>query len=136
MRSPELDFMTEKPIGGEIFYDEFLDPNKVWKMLLFDVLNPKVRKNFRGKGNYLIFKCKLIEGFEHYNKELNYEVFFSLPSFRRAWLRAKRNYVKLDLDKMYDCVITFMRPHRKKMEILDLDIIEIVFEEEDEHDFV
>ena len=136
MRSSELDFMTEKPIGGEIFYDEFLDPNKVWKMLLFDVLNPKVRKNFRGKGNYLIFKCKLIEGFEQYNKELNYEVFFSLPSFRRAWLRAKRNYVKLDLDKMYDCVITFMRPHRKKMEILDLDIIEIVFEEEDEHDFV
>ena len=131
MSSTELEFLTETPIGGEIYYDEFTDAKKVWKVMLYNVLNPTVRKNWCGRGNYIIFKAKLMEGFDKYNLDLNYDIYFSLASFRRAWVRAKRNNAKLDLDKMYDCIMTFMRPNKKKMEILHLEFIELVFDEDE-----
>ena len=122
----ELSFLTETPYGGEIFFDEFNDPDREWRVMLYDVLNPEIRKS--GTTKYLVFIGRLLKGFnpEEYNLDLKYKIYFSYVAFKRAWLRARRDRLHLNEYKMYDCVMTFKRPNRMKMDIVYLRFNEVM----------
>ena len=102
-----------------------IDEDRMYEVRILDVFHPDVYKTSSGSPS-LVFKVRLLDGFKGIYVEEGelYTMHIPMKCFKIAWEESIRRKVK-DYHKVYDCIMTFTRPTRKSMIIMDAKLIEV-----------
>ena len=115
MKDP-LDFLYNEPEPDIFFSDIEPSPDHEYTILIKDIGDYKV-KNLATDRKYVVFRVKLIEGFEGFENTLMYKFNVPFAAFKYAWNIAP-NFRRLKKGEPVDVILTFKRITQKKLRII------------------
>ena len=97
-----------------------MNERRMYKVLIYNCTNYHIIKPCQSQ--YLIFKTKLIDGFDYlktdnkFGLDLVYDFHFPAHGFHNAWRRYHDDEtIKIEKGTSYDCLLTFERASNKSI---------------------
>lgn len=113
-----------KPESPQLFWNNITPSPQKYKILLYNVFNPKPSSIGRNWNRYIVFETKFLEGHTQLNIDnlLIYRLHLPKASFKIAWEQYRG---LLPRTNDYDCIIILRRKNVKVLEILGREFIKM-----------